>query len=197
MPEEDPSKIDCAPKAAETAESSSVDEAAKNGLNLERTATFNDYLVRIPFKETLGHLLTVVANFQIRKGMGHRRVHGRCCGSCLCWSHPASNVRRLRYAHQSFCVASPHIVDAHVGDFVGNFSGFVNGNVQDLGDFEKDLDRLWYVARQFHVLPTVYLQAAASMSLPSFSLVGVSVPSTNLPSESVEFDFQPPSDFTT
>lgn len=44
-------------------------------------------------------------------------------------------------------VSFPHLTDALSGEFVGNFTGFVNGNVQDLGDFEKELDQLWYVCR--------------------------------------------------
>lgn len=82
-------------------------------------------------------------------------------------------------------ISSPHRVNADSGEFVGNFSGFVNGNVQDFSDFENDVDRLWYVARPSHPLNTwaVYLQDAASTALPSFTPVGASVPSTNLPSE--------------
>lgn len=197
MPEEAPSNADCTPSAADTADSSSADESAKNGLNLERTATFKDYLVRVPFMETLGHLLIGLASFHIRKNMGHHRVCGRHSGSCRCWGHHAANVRPVRYAHQSFGISSRHLIDARSGDFVGNFSSFVNGDVQDLGDFENDLDRLWYVARPFHTLRTVYLQAPASTSLPYFSLGGASVPSTNLRSESAALDFQLPSDSTT
>lgn len=80
-------------------------------------------------------------------------------------------------------VSSLHHTDIHAGEFVGNFSGFVNGDVQDLGGFENDLDRLWYGDRPFRVVQAAYLQLAASMSLPSFSLVGASAPSTSSPSE--------------
>lgn len=182
MPELASSNGDCPPQAADTADSSSADVGAKNGVNLERTATFKDYLVRNPFMETASHLLTITASFQIRKHMRHHCLCRRCFGSCLCWGHHSPNVCPVRYAHQSI-FSSPHLVDARSGEFVGNFSGFVNGNVQDLGGFENDLDRLWYVARPSHVLRKVDLQAAASTSLPSFSPAGASVPSTSLPSE--------------
>lgn len=168
MPEEGPSNVNCTPSTADTADSSSADEGAKNGLSLERTATFKDYLVRILFTGALGYLLTVLASFHIRKNMGHHRVRGGDSRSCCCWGHHAPNVRPVRYAHQSICVSPRHLIDSRSGDFVGNFSGFVNGDVQDLGEFENDLDRLWYVARPFHNLRTVYLEAAACTSLPSF-----------------------------
>lgn len=136
-----------------------------------------------PSWRAFGHLLTVAASFQIRQHLGHHRIHrgNRCC--CCCGGHHAPNVRPVRYAHRS-TFSSPHIIDTHEGDFVGNFSGFVNGNVQDLGDFENDLDRLWYGGRSFlEIVQAAYLQAAVSTSLPSLSPAGALVPSTSLPSE--------------
>lgn len=47
MPEEALSNSQRTPPSAGTADSSSVEEGAKDGLNLERIATFKDYLVRI------------------------------------------------------------------------------------------------------------------------------------------------------
>lgn len=76
-------------------------------------------------------------------------------------------------------VSSQHLVDIRAGEFVGNFSGFVNGDIHDFGEFENDLDRLWYAVRPFHVGQTTYSQAAAFTSLPSLSLVGASVLFTN------------------
>lgn len=76
-------------------------------------------------------------------------------------------------------VSSQRLIDIRAGEFVGNFSGFVNGDINDLGEFENDLDRLWYAARPFHVGQTTYSQAAASTSLPSSSLAGASVQFTN------------------
>lgn len=101
MPELAPSNGDCTLPAADTADSSSAEEGAKNGLNLERTATFKDYLVRTPVMETSRHLLTISASFQVRKHMRHHHLHGRCFGGCLCWGHHAPNVCSVRYAHQS------------------------------------------------------------------------------------------------
>lgn len=72
--------------------------------------------------------------------------------------------------------SSQHLVDIRAGEFVGNFSGFVNGDIHDLGDFENDLDRLWYAVRPFHVGQTSNSQAAASTSSPSLLLDGASVP---------------------
>lgn len=83
----------------------------------------------------------------------------------------------------SLFVSSQHLIDICAGEFVGNFSGFVNGDMQDLGEFDNDLDRLWYAVRPFHVGQTTYSQAAASTSLPSLSLVGASVRYINSPSE--------------
>lgn len=47
MSEEALSNSQRKPPSAGFADSSSVEEGAKDGLNLERTATFRDYLVRI------------------------------------------------------------------------------------------------------------------------------------------------------
>lgn len=77
MPEVAPANSDCTPQPADPSDSCSTEEVAKDGLNLERTATFKDYLVRILFTEALGHLLTVLASFHIRKNMGHHRVRSR------------------------------------------------------------------------------------------------------------------------
>lgn len=56
MPEVAPSNSQCTPPSAGTADSSSVGDGAKNGINLERTATFKDYLVRKPFMANIGLL---------------------------------------------------------------------------------------------------------------------------------------------
>lgn len=58
----------------------------------------------------------------------------------------------------SLFVSSPHIIDVRAGEFVGNFTSFINGDVQDLGGIEKDLDRLWYGYRPFRIIQATYLQ---------------------------------------